>query len=87
MAAQGMSKEDYQQWKDHPLTQRFHQYLKDYRQALMEKWAQGALSPDSQEALMAVARCQMADEIATLEDDSIAEFYRNNQIKEGAAAQ
>jgi hypothetical protein len=25
---------------------------------------------------MAVARCQMADEIATLEDDSIADFYR-----------
>jgi hypothetical protein len=32
---------------------------------------------------MAVARCQMADEIATLEDDSIAEFYRNSQVKEG----
>jgi len=79
-AVPGMSKEEYQQWKDHPLTQRFHQYLKDYRQALMEKWAQGALAPTSPEALMAVARCQMADEIATLEDDSIADFYR----KEGA---
>jgi hypothetical protein len=33
---------------------------------------------------MAVARCQMADEIATLDDDWIAEFYRKNQIKEGA---
>jgi hypothetical protein len=30
--------------------------------------------------MMAVARCQMADEIATLEDDSIAEFYRTNQV-------
>lgn len=78
-----MSKEDYQQWKDHPLTQQFHQYLRDYRQTLMEKWAQGALSPDSPELLMAVARCQMADEIATLDDDSIAEFYRNNLAKEG----
>jgi hypothetical protein len=82
--AQGMSKEDYQQWKDHPLTKAFHQYLRDYRQALMEKWAQGALAPSSPESLMAVARCQMADEIATLEDDSIAEFYRNSQVKEGA---
>jgi len=25
----------------------------------------------------------MADEIATLDDDSIAEFYRTNQVKEG----
>jgi hypothetical protein len=33
---------------------------------------------------MAVARCQMADEIATLDDDSIAEFYRTTQVKEGA---
>ena len=78
--AQGMSKEDYQQWKDHPLTQQFHQYLRDYRQTLMDKWAQGALNPSSPEAQMAVARCQMADEIATLEDDSIAEFYRTNQV-------
>jgi len=82
MAAQGMSAEDYQQWKDHPLTQKFHQYLRDYRQTLMEKWARGELNPASPEAMMAVARCQMADEIATLEDDSIAEFYR----KEGAPA-
>jgi hypothetical protein len=28
---------------------------------------------------MAVARCQMADEIATLDDDWIANFYRKNQ--------
>jgi hypothetical protein len=35
---------------------------------------------------MAVARCQMADELATLEDDWIAEFYRTNQVKEGAQA-
>ena len=79
-----MDKEEYQEWKEHPLTKKFHKYLADYRQALMDKWAQGALSPNSPESLMAVARCQMADEIATLEDDSIAEFYRNSQVKEGA---
>jgi hypothetical protein len=28
---------------------------------------------------MAVARCQMAEEIVTLDDDWIANFYRNNQ--------
>jgi len=75
-----MTKEEYQQWKDHPLTKQFHQYLRDYRQTLMEKWAQGGYHPSSPDGLMAVARCQMADEIATLDDDSIDEFYR----KEGA---
>ena len=75
-----MSKEEYQQWKDHPLTQQFHQYLRDYRQTLMEKWAQGGYQPTSPESLMAVARCQMADEIATLDDDWIAEFYRAKQV-------
>jgi hypothetical protein len=80
MAAQGMSKEDYQQWKDHPLTQRFHQYLRDYRQAVMEKWAQGDYLPDNPETLMAVARCQMADELADLADDWIADFYCTNQV-------
>ena len=79
-----MSKEEYQQWKDHPLTKQFHQYLRDYRQTLMAKWAAGGYHPNNPESLMAVARCQMADEIVTLDDDWIAEFYRNNQIKEGA---
>jgi hypothetical protein len=81
-----MDKEQYQEWKDHPLTKQFHRYLLDYRQAVMEKWAQGKYPPESPEALMAVARCQMADELATLEDDWIAEFYRTNQVKEGAQA-
>jgi len=79
-----MSKEEYQQWKDHPLTKQFHQYLKDYRQVLMEKWAKGGYHPTDPEALMAVARCQMADEIATLDDDWIENFYSQSQIKEGA---
>jgi hypothetical protein len=79
-----MSKEEYQQWKDHPLTKQFHQYLRDYRQTLMDKWAQGGYHPSSPEALMAVARCQMAEEIVTLDDDWIANFYRNNQT--GGAA-
>lgn len=72
-----MSKEEYQQWKHHPLTQSFHQYLKDYRKAVMESWAQGRLSQSDQ--IAAVARCQMADEIMTLDDDSIANFYAANK--------
>ena len=72
-----MSKEEYQQWKHHPLTQSFHQYLKDYRKAVMESWAQGRLSQQGQ--IAAQVRCEMADEISTLDDDSIANFYAANK--------
>jgi hypothetical protein len=46
----------------------------------MEKWAQGDYLPDNPETLMAVARCQMADELADLADDWIADFYCTNQV-------
>lgn len=72
-----MLKEEYQLWKDHPQTKQFHQYLLDYRKQVMEKWANGALIGD--EALMGIARVQMAEEIVNLDDDSISEFYRKQE--------
>lgn len=72
-----MNKEDYLLWAEHPQTKQFHQYLKDYRANLMERWAQGALSGD--DSLMAIARAQMADEIVNLDGDAISEFYRENK--------
>ena len=76
-----MSKEEYQELKGNPLFKKFQQYLTDYRSDLMERWAQGAYPPANLNSTLAIARCQMADELATLDDDSISEFYRNN--KEG----
>lgn len=72
-----MDKEKYQSWKEHPQTKEFHQYLIDYRAQLMNRWASGALAGD--DSLMAIARAQMADEIVNLDDDSISEFYRNQE--------
>ena len=72
-----MTKEEYQQWAEHPQTKQFHQYLTDYRAQLMARWAQGALTGD--DSLMAIARAQMADEIVNLDDDSIDEFYRKQE--------
>lgn len=73
-----MTKDQYEEWAAHPLTKQFHQYLTDYRQHLMDRWAQGQLA-SPQDQMMAVARCQMADEITTLDDDSISEFYRTTK--------
>lgn len=69
-----MNADEYQRWKDDPLTVKFHQYLRDYRASLMERWAAGGLKDE--ENLMAVARCQMAEEIVTFDDDTISQFYR-----------
>jgi hypothetical protein len=48
----------------------------------MEEWASGTLL--GHEAIQAAERCQMAAELASLDDDFIAAFYRTNQVKEGA---
>jgi hypothetical protein len=69
-----MNVDEYQRWKDDPLTVKFHQYLRDYRTSLMERWAVGSVRDE--ENLMAVARCQMAEEIVTFDDDTISKFYR-----------
>ena len=75
-----LTKENYQQWVNHPQTKEFHQYLKDYRKTLMERWAQGKLS--EVDNLMAIARAQMADDILTLDDDSISQFYESFKEEE-----
>lgn len=75
-----MNVDEYQRWKNDPLTVKFHQYLTDYRQDLMERWAAGSLrEPDS---TMAIARCQMAEELVALSDEFISEFYRQTKGSE-----
>jgi len=46
----------------------------------MERWAQGKLS--EVDNLMAIARAQMADDIMTLDDDSISQFYQSFKEEE-----
>jgi hypothetical protein len=75
-----MNAELYAEWKADPRTLLYMQFLRDYRQSLMEKWANGALQ--DKEALLAMGRCQLADDLAGLDDDFISEFYR--QTKKGS---
>ena len=70
---------EYSEWIDHPVTKKFHKYLEDYRQNLMERWAEGRLQDELN--LLSIARCQMADEIISLNASDIAEFYKS--IKQG----
>lgn len=75
-----MTVDEYQRWKDDPLTVLFHQFLRDYRLDLMEKWATGALQ--DKEELLAMGRCQLADDLAGLGDDYISDFYRQRKGSE-----
>lgn len=70
-----MSVDEYQRWKDDPLTVQFHQFLRDYRASLMERWAIGAL-PDEKESMLAMGRCQLSSDLVDLDDDFISSFYR-----------
>jgi hypothetical protein len=74
-----MNVDEYQRWRDDPLTVKYHQFLRDYRLSLMEKWAVGALKD---EELLAMGRCQMAADLTELDDDFIASFYRQSPKEE-----
>jgi len=74
-----VNKEQYQAWANHPQTKQFFKYLEDYRQDLMERWAQGSLQGDDN--IAAIARSQMADEISNLADDAIEEFYKSRKVE------
>ena len=76
-----MDKEEYLEWRNNPLTKKFHQFLRDKRQDLMEGWAEGNYNlPTSDQAARensaAMARAQCLLELAELEDDFISDFYR-----------
>ena len=72
-----MTKDQAQEWRQHPLTQKYHQFLLDHRAALMEAWAQGSMGQSEQMA--AQAKCQLLDALVTMDDDWIANFYAANK--------
>jgi len=72
-----VNKEEFQSWELHPQTQQFFKFLMDYRQTLMEKWANGELVGENEIAFK--ARAQQAYEFANLADDAIQEFYKQQK--------
>ena len=75
-----MTKEDYESWKHNPLTEEFHQFLRDRRDSIMEQWAKGSFClMDPMAAALtnqdASTRCQVLNELVELESDFISQFY------------
>lgn len=69
-----MDADKYQLWKEHPQTKEFHQFLMDYRETVMEKWANGALNGEL--ALSERAAAQFAFLLVNLSDDAISTWYK-----------
>ena len=79
-----MTKEEYEQWKHHPLTQQFHQFLKDYRQSLMEQWATGQFSmSETGRNTEMVARAQCLHDLAEMDAEAISQFYSKGVVEDG----
>ena len=77
-----MTKEDFEEWSNLPLTIEFFQFLKDYRMTLMEAWAEGEYTLDTIEAstlrnVEALAKAQCYKDLSELEADYIENFYRS----------
>ena len=63
-------KEAMAAWKSHPLTQEYHQYLKDRRSALMELWGRGQqMGPEWQR------EASLMGALVNLSSDDVAQFY------------
>lgn len=80
-----LSKEAYLQWKHHPVTKAFHQFLRDFRLRLLDqhsqRWQANELLAGDGET-EARTRVNMYEEIVTLEPEHILQFYGINQPEE-----
>ncbi len=71
--------ENFQQWKDSPLTQAFLAYLKDRRAYLMEQWGRGQPMPPELQAQAVVLH-----RISNLTSEEVQEQYESQQeLKDG----
>lgn len=73
--------QSFQEWKSHPLTAIFRQYLKDQHQDLKDRWGAGQeMSPIQQ------SKALLMMELATLEWPDVAGFYGIELTDEHAEA-
>ena len=78
MANQLTDPEAFQKWISNPLTQAFRGFLKDYRDQLAMKWAEGhPLGPKEQ------SQAETLGDLAELECDDIRKFYGVEEADNG----
>lgn len=77
----GVQQDQYQAWSHHPVTAAFHQYLRDYAEALrrdhLQRWERGALEADNDQE--ARGRVLSLIEVADLEFGHMLTFYADQK--------
>lgn len=64
----------FKEWKAHPLTQPFLRFLRDQQEELGRRWSRGQnLTPEYQ------ARAMISGELANLDFETYAAFYREDE--------
>ena len=74
-----VSKEMVQEWESHPVSRVFRKYLSQRRQELMQAWAAGQVSEDTEfkQAVMngaAIRECQVLEELADFSNLDLEEI-------------
>ena len=65
-----VSREQFQEWRHHPVTEAVNKYLRDFRALMMEQWAAGDdMGPVEQK------QAQQLGDLAELQYDALVEFY------------
>lgn len=65
--------EEFQRWKDHPMTEAWFQYLEDYRESLKEQWARGVNLPPAVQP-----QADLMGQLCLLTSEHIKRFYEGD---------
>lgn len=76
-----MTKEEFDGWKTQPETKYFLNYLKDAREYMKERWAEGDFTFESDEVsnvknIDAICRAQIYKDIIEMDFEQIDRFYQ-----------
>lgn len=63
-------RERFQAWKEHPLTEGYLQYLRDYRDSMAALWVAGEALSEGQQS-----QASTLNDLALLECDDVRGFY------------
>lgn len=79
-----LTQQEWAEWKLHPVTKVYLRYLKDNREHFKEIWAAGNLTSPSLEAsaqknIEAISKCQVLQDLAELDYESIEAFYKTEE--------
>lgn len=88
MSIEGLTKDDFQVWKHHPVSKLYLKYLGDYRamllRELLERWEAGALTLDTEKEIR--GRTLTLADLVDLQFASIEKFYSEEE-NEGTTSQ